>query len=124
MTNANPSEINRVYTDEFISIYLVSNKPKTKVYSVWTKDLMCKLGGISWYPAWRHYCFFPNAAEEDLVFSDMCLLNIGNQVLALNKLHTKKLNRENNQTFLIVTHNTEVADACKKKILLRDGRNA
>lgn len=36
----------------------------------------------------------------------------------------KKLNRQNNQTFLIVTHNTEVADACKKKIRLRDGKNA
>lgn len=36
----------------------------------------------------------------------------------------KKLNKENNQTFLIVTHNTEVADSCKKKIHLRDGKNA
>jgi len=36
----------------------------------------------------------------------------------------KKLNKEDNQTFLIVTHNTEVADACKKKICLRDGKNA
>jgi len=36
----------------------------------------------------------------------------------------KKLNEKNNQTFLIVTHNTEVADACKKKIHLKDGKNA
>ncbi len=36
----------------------------------------------------------------------------------------KKLNKENKQTFLIVTHNNEVADACKKKIKLRDGKNA
>lgn len=36
----------------------------------------------------------------------------------------KKLNCQNNQTFLIVTHNTEVADACKKKIRLKDGKNA
>lgn len=36
----------------------------------------------------------------------------------------KKLNEKNNQTFLIVTHNTEVADACKKKIRLKDGKNA
>ncbi|MFA4996123.1 MAG: ABC transporter ATP-binding protein [Patescibacteria group bacterium] len=35
----------------------------------------------------------------------------------------KKLNKENNQTFLIVTHNTEVAEACKKTIRLRDGKN-
>lgn len=36
----------------------------------------------------------------------------------------KKLNKENNKTFLIVTHSTEVADACKKKIHLKDGKNA
>lgn len=36
----------------------------------------------------------------------------------------KKLNRENNQTFLIVTHNDEVAKACKKIIHLKDGLNA
>ncbi len=35
----------------------------------------------------------------------------------------KKLNRENNQTFLMVTHNLEVADACKKTIKLKDGKN-
>lgn len=35
----------------------------------------------------------------------------------------RKLNRENNQTFLIVTHNPEVAEACKKTIQLKDGKN-
>jgi len=32
-----------------------------------------------------------------------------------------KLNRENNQTILIVTHDKGVADSCPKKIQLRDG---
>jgi len=36
----------------------------------------------------------------------------------------KKLNREEKKTFLIVTHNMEVAEACKKIIKLRDGKNA
>ncbi|MFA6587653.1 MAG: ABC transporter ATP-binding protein [Patescibacteria group bacterium] len=36
----------------------------------------------------------------------------------------KKLNKENNQTFLMVTHNLEVAQACKKIIQLKDGKNA
>ncbi len=36
----------------------------------------------------------------------------------------KKLNREHNQTFIMVTHNQEVADACKKIIQLKDGKNA
>ena len=36
----------------------------------------------------------------------------------------KKLNREENRTFVIVTHNDEVAKACKKIIRLKDGQNA
>ncbi len=36
----------------------------------------------------------------------------------------KKLNREQNKTFLIVTHNMDVAKACKKIIRLKDGKNA
>ena len=36
----------------------------------------------------------------------------------------KDLNQKKNQTFVIVTHNTEVANACKKTIRLKDGRNA
>lgn len=35
----------------------------------------------------------------------------------------KKLNREQNCTFVIVTHNSEVAQACKKIVRLKDGRN-
>lgn len=36
----------------------------------------------------------------------------------------KKLNKSENKTFLIVTHNMEVAESCKKIIRLRDGQNA
>lgn len=36
----------------------------------------------------------------------------------------KKLNRQEGRTFVIVTHNTEVAEACQKIVRLRDGRNA
>ncbi|PIS07904.1 ABC transporter ATP-binding protein [Candidatus Berkelbacteria bacterium CG10_big_fil_rev_8_21_14_0_10_43_13] len=35
----------------------------------------------------------------------------------------KKLNREKNKTFLLVTHNLEVAKECKKTIRLKDGKN-
>jgi len=34
----------------------------------------------------------------------------------------KKLNRKENQTFVMVTHNPEIAKQCKKIIELRDGR--
>ncbi len=36
----------------------------------------------------------------------------------------KKLNREEKKTFLIVTHNMDVANVCKKIIRLKDGKNA
>lgn len=36
----------------------------------------------------------------------------------------KQLNKEQNKTFLIVTHNMDVAKACKKIIRLKDGKNA
>jgi len=35
----------------------------------------------------------------------------------------KKLNKEKNKTFLIVTHNMEVANSCRKIIKLKDGKN-
>jgi len=35
----------------------------------------------------------------------------------------KKLNKDNNQTFLIVTHNLDVAKECKSIIKLKDGKN-
>ena len=72
-----------VYEDEFIRIFLTGSKPKTNVYSVWSKCSDCKLGEIKWYPQWRHYCFFIGG----LVFSDRCLLNLGNNVLEANKQH-------------------------------------
>lgn len=36
----------------------------------------------------------------------------------------KKLNRDEKMTFLIVTHNMDVANDCKKIIRLKDGKNA
>ncbi|MFA5107367.1 MAG: ABC transporter ATP-binding protein [Patescibacteria group bacterium] len=35
----------------------------------------------------------------------------------------KELNEKNNQTFVLVTHNLEVANSCKKIIHLKDGKN-
>ena len=36
----------------------------------------------------------------------------------------RKLNRDENRTFVIVTHNDEVAKTCKKIVRLKDGKNA
>jgi len=57
------------------------SKPKTKVYSVYSKCGDCELGEIKWYPAWRHYCFFP---EFETVHSDRCLREISEFITKLN----------------------------------------
>ena len=47
-------------------------------------------------------------------------LDTQNSIEIINML--KDLNKKNNQTFLIVTHNLEVAHACNQIIEMRDGR--
>lgn len=74
--------------DKWLSFELSEKKAKTNVYDVVSKCSECILGEIKWYPAWRHYCFFPNNLIKT-VHSDRCLINIGEFVLELNKQHKK-----------------------------------
>ena len=60
---------------------------KTKKFNVWSKCSKTIIGTISWYPQWRHYCFFP---EEWTVYSDRCLLTISEFITKLNKEHSHK----------------------------------
>lgn len=46
---------------------------KTAIVQVVNKSSLGLLGMIQWYPAWRQYCFFP---EADCVFNDSCLQEI------------------------------------------------
>lgn len=57
---------------------------KTKIFNVWSKSSKNVIGTISWYPQWRHYCFFP---EEYTVYSDRCMIRIGEFVEELNNKH-------------------------------------
>lgn len=66
--------------------------PKTKVYSVISKHSHCEIGEIKWYGRWRHYCFFPTI-EFEVVYSDRCLLDIGNFVKQLNEDHKNVIHR-------------------------------
>ena len=68
------------------------SKPKTKVFSVWSKCSDCGLGEIKWHPAWRHYCFFPKI-EFSTVHSDRCLLEISQFITKLNEEHKQKKER-------------------------------
>lgn len=78
-----------MYEDEWLKIILTEIKPKTRVCSVMSKCSDCKLGEIKWYPAWRHYCYFPNWQDE-FVYSDRCMLAIGTFLLNSNKEHNGK----------------------------------
>jgi len=74
------------FETEFLKFIERKPKPKTRVFSVMTKDESCELGEISWYPAWRHYCFFPTV-ESETVHSYRCLMQISNFVKRLNDEH-------------------------------------
>ena len=69
--------------NEWLKFILKEVKPKTKIYSVWSKCSNIELGEIKWYPQWRHYCFFIG----DKVYSDRCLIDMGEFILHLNEEH-------------------------------------
>jgi hypothetical protein len=72
--------------DEWLQFVVKELKPKTLVYSVISKCSGIELGEIKWYPAWRHYCFFPTI-KIDTVHSDRCLISIGELIEDLNERH-------------------------------------
>ena len=84
------------YKDEWLTIRLVEEKPKTKVFLVHSNCSECTIGSIRWFPPWRHYCFFPVAdvIGDFLVLSDRCLLTIGEFVKTLNEKHQAALDRK------------------------------
>jgi len=59
-------------------------KSKTQAWEVMNKLAGDSIGVVKWYPAWRHYCFFP---DHETVFSDRCMLKIGQFVEAQNRAH-------------------------------------
>jgi hypothetical protein len=75
--------------EELIEFIEEEGKPKTKVFSVWSKCSDCELGVIKWHPAWRHYCFFP-IIEFGTIWSDRCLKILYEFIIKLNQEHKKK----------------------------------
>ena len=75
---------------KWLEFIIKEHKPKTRVYSVWSKCGNCEVGEIKWYPSWRHYCFFPTT-EFQTVHSDRCLQNISEFITELNETHKKRL---------------------------------
>ena len=72
--------------DKWLRFEVKEHKPKTKVYSVISKCDDTELGEIKWYPAWRHYCFFPDILFQT-VYSDRCLQSMSEFITKLNEDH-------------------------------------
>jgi hypothetical protein len=62
-------------------IRLIETKPKTVVYSVFSKHDEDRLGTIKWFGPWRQYCFF---CTDVGVFSSTCLRDIEYFLILLN----------------------------------------
>jgi len=78
-----------ILEDEWLLFVVQERKPKTVVYAVVSKCSMAILGHVKWFPAWRHYCFFPVTGVET-VHSDRCLLAISQFITKLNTEHNTK----------------------------------
>lgn len=73
-------------SDKWLIFNEIKSKPKTKVFEVISKCTNDIIGIIKWYPAWRHYCFFPTI-DFETVHSDRCLLSISQFITKLNEEH-------------------------------------
>jgi len=68
---------------KFTEIYPDATR-KTKKWSVLNKENEAHLGFISWYGAWRRYCFYANATT---IFEQNCLRDIANFIELQTKLY-------------------------------------
>lgn len=68
----------------YIDFYEIESKGKTKKWTILNKDNSSNLGYISWYGAWRRYCFFPNQLT---IFEQTCLRDIANFIEIQTKLY-------------------------------------
>jgi len=67
---------------KYLKFKLIEKKPKTNVYSVFSIMGEYSIGKIKWYPAWRKYCFFPNAMT---IWDSNCLIEVVKQIAKLMK---------------------------------------
>lgn len=58
---------------KYIHFERIPSMTKTSKWICLNNKSMVPLGIVKWLPAWRQYCFFP---EADLVFSVGCLKDI------------------------------------------------
>ena len=66
----------------YIDYVLVDEKPKTDVFTVFSRSSLEELGTIKWYAPWRQYCFFP---ESGTVFNVSCLNDVNHFIEQLRQ---------------------------------------
>ena len=72
---------------KYVDFIKIPGGHKTKIWKVFSDTSGDIIGIIRWHSPWRHYCFFPNA---ETVYSDGCLLNIGNFILEANEKYARR----------------------------------
>ena len=58
---------------KYINFKLVRDTGKTTVWDIRNNSSDYLLGRVSWYSAWRQYCFLPNT---ETVFNKQCMFDI------------------------------------------------
>lgn len=76
----------RFDVDKHIVFQLINRPGKTFAWRVCNTMANQAIGIVKWYPSWRHYCFFPH---DGAVFSDRCMVRIGEFVERQNKKRTR-----------------------------------
>ena len=72
---------------KYISFTERDPKPKTKVFTVESKNFCCLLGVVKWHTPWRRYCFF---VEDGTFFDADCLRDIQDFINGLMLERRKK----------------------------------
>ena len=58
---------------KYVDFGLIEEKPKTKVWGVYTKNEGELIGIVSWYASWRQYCLEP---DPGTVWARSCLRDV------------------------------------------------
>lgn len=74
-------------SESYLSFEPLPPKPKTKRWSVMSKESRHQIGMVAWYGPWRKYCFMPLGQT---VFEQVCLREIASFCENETNLHRQK----------------------------------
>lgn len=78
--------------NQLIYFKVLEEKPKTKVYGVYSKKSKELLGKIFWWGSWRQYVFMPKSNNNiETIWSINCLQDVRNFMEDLMEAKNDKL---------------------------------